>query len=154
MGLRWHTVVVDCLDVEAQAAWWAEVMDWRRLPAGEDVVIVPAAVADGAFSGSPDDRGPLIIFVPSDAPRRSKSRLHLDLAPREGSTQRAEVDRLLGLGATPVDIGQGPDVPWVVLADPEGNEFCVLSDGMPWAGSGAPSPAGPFPVRLTACSVA
>lgn len=62
-------------------------------------------------------------FVPSDEPKVGKNRLHLDLAG--GVDWRAEVDRLLDLGAVRVDIGQG-DVPWDVLADPEGNEFCVL----------------------------
>jgi len=54
-----------------------------------------------------------------------KNRLHLDLRA-DGSSTAAELDRLLGLGATRVDVGQGPDVTWVVLADPEGNEFCLL----------------------------
>ena len=55
-----------------------------------------------------------------------KNRVHLDLATESGAHQAAEVERLLALGAVPADIGQG-DVPWTVLADPEGNEFCVLS---------------------------
>ena len=59
-------------------------------------------------------------------PRTVKNRLHLDLAPPAGEDQQAEVDRLVALGATPVDIGQG-EVSWVVLADPDGNEFCVLT---------------------------
>ena len=56
-----------------------------------------------------------------------KNRVHLDVAPFADDPQSAEVDRLVALGATPADVGQGPDVTWVVLADPEGNEFCVLS---------------------------
>ena len=56
----------------------------------------------------------------------AKNRLHLDLAPPADGDQQAEVDRLLSLGAARVDIGQG-DVAWVVMADPGGNEFCVLT---------------------------
>ena len=67
-------------------------------------------------------------FVPCDEPKTAKNRLHLDLAGGDG--WRAEIDRLLALGATHADIGQG-DVPWDVLADPEGNEFCVLRPGHP-----------------------
>ena len=55
-----------------------------------------------------------------------KDRVHLDLGPRPGEDHLAEAKRLQDLGARPVDVGQG-DVPWVVLADPEGNEFCVLT---------------------------
>ena len=59
-------------------------------------------------------------------PKTWKNRLHLDIAPSVGGDQQAEVDRLVSLGATHLDIGQG-DVSWVVLADPDGNEFCVLT---------------------------
>ena len=68
------------------------------------------------------DRLPGLLFVRSDGAKVAKNRLHLDLRPDD---QTSEVDRLVGLGASPVDIGQGRR-PWVVLADPEGNEFCVL----------------------------
>jgi catechol 2,3-dioxygenase-like lactoylglutathione lyase family enzyme len=76
---------------------------------------------------APDGEGPFITFGPpgGDA-KTAKNRLHLDIAPTSDGDQQAEVERLLGLGATHVDIGQG-DVPWVVLADPDGNEFCVLT---------------------------
>jgi hypothetical protein len=63
---------------------------------------------------------------PAVEPKRGKNRLHVDVAPPSDGDQGAEVERLLRLGATHVDIGQG-DVPWVVLADPDGNEFCVLT---------------------------
>ncbi|MFJ1665064.1 VOC family protein [Streptomyces bottropensis] len=70
--------------------------------------------------------GPKVTWGgPPLAPKAGKYRLHFDLAPPVGGDQRAEVDRLASLGATPVDIGQG-DVDWVVLADPDGHEFCVL----------------------------
>jgi hypothetical protein len=71
--------------------------------------------------------GPKITWGgPPMAPKTGKYRLHFDLAPRPGGDQQAEVDRLVSLGATRVDIGQG-DVSWVVLADPDGHEFCVLT---------------------------
>jgi hypothetical protein len=58
--------------------------------------------------------------------KRVKNRLHVDVRPPDGSDQATELDRLLTLGAVRVDVGQGPDVTWHVLADPEGNEFCLL----------------------------
>jgi predicted enzyme related to lactoylglutathione lyase len=76
---------------------------------------------------APDGTGPLITWGgPPMAPKLGKNRLHLDIAPPEHIDQQAEVDRLISLGAARIDIGQG-DVPWVVMADPDGNEFCVLS---------------------------
>jgi predicted enzyme related to lactoylglutathione lyase len=76
---------------------------------------------------APDGTGPLITWGgPPLAPKLGKNRLHLDIAPPDHVEQRAEVDRLLALGATRIDIGQG-DVSWVVMADPDDNEFCVLS---------------------------
>jgi predicted enzyme related to lactoylglutathione lyase len=70
--------------------------------------------------------GPKITWGgPPVAPKKGRNRLHFDLAPVSGGDLRAEVDRLVSLGATRIDIGQG-EVPWVVLADPDGNEFCVL----------------------------
>ena len=69
------------------------------------------------------DRLPGILFLAVDDAKHAKNRLHIDLRPDD---QQAEVERLIGMGATRVEIGQGDDVPWVVLADPEGNEFCVL----------------------------
>jgi predicted enzyme related to lactoylglutathione lyase len=75
---------------------------------------------------APDGRGPFITFGPPGIAKRGKNRLHLDLVLDADDDQASEVDRLIALGARHVDIGQG-DVPWVVLADPDGNEFCVLS---------------------------
>ena len=74
---------------------------------------------------APDGNRPFITWGPPLAPKTGKNRLHLDIAPLDHGDQRAEVDRLVSLGATRVDIGQG-DVDWVVMADPDGNEFCVL----------------------------
>jgi hypothetical protein len=74
----------------------------------------------------PDGLGVPLVFVPVDDPKAGRNRLHLDLAPTAGSGQAAEVARLRALGAAPAGVGQG-EVSWVVLADPEGNEFCVLT---------------------------
>ena len=75
---------------------------------------------------APDGTGPFITWGPPIPPNMAKNRLHLDIAPPADGDQRAEVERLVSLGATRIDIGQG-DVSWVVMADPDGNEFCVLS---------------------------
>ncbi|WP_370350792.1 VOC family protein [Catenulispora sp. EB89] len=96
-------MVIDALDVAALERFWTEAMLGRT---------------DGLR----------LRFVATDRPKSGKNRLHLDLAG--GPDWPAEVERLLALGATRADIGQG-DVPWDVLADPEGNEFCVLRPGHP-----------------------
>jgi hypothetical protein len=120
-------VVIDCHDVAAQASWWAQALDWRvAYQADDEVVLVPPRALDESRDIPVDERGPGLVFVPVAEGKTVKNRLHLDLAPFAGDDQTAEVARLEGLGATRVDVGQG-DVPWVVLADPEGNEFCVLT---------------------------
>jgi predicted enzyme related to lactoylglutathione lyase len=108
------------------------------------VVFEPAYPATGHFWGhaigwpvvydqdgdvairAPDGRGPFITFGPPGVAKTGKNRLHFDLALEAGDDHASEVDRLIKLGARHVDIGQG-NVPWTVLADPDGNEFCVLS---------------------------
>jgi catechol 2,3-dioxygenase-like lactoylglutathione lyase family enzyme len=129
MSVRWYSVVVDCQDVAAQARWWAEVLGWRTVyEAPDEVVIVPPhALSEQAAQVPPPDREPGLVFVPVPEGKTVKNRLHIDLAPGPDDDQAAEVARLEALGATRADIGQGPEVTWVVLNDPEGNEFCVLS---------------------------
>jgi hypothetical protein len=126
MGIRWYSVVIDCKDVQAQASWWGQALGWvKSFEAPDEVVLVaPYVLTDAATPV--DRRGPELVFIPVPEGKSVKNRLHLDLAPFSGDDQAAEVSRLVGLGATPVDVGQG-DSTWVVLADPEGNEFCVLS---------------------------
>ena len=114
MTLEWEQVVVEARDPVALGQWWRAALGW----------IVVNDVPE-AFEIQPQlDRLPGMIFEPVDEPKRLKNRLHLDLRPDD---QAAEVGRLIALGASRVDIGQG-EVPWVVLADPEGNEFCVLGE--------------------------
>ncbi|MGZ4759499.1 MAG: VOC family protein [Acidimicrobiales bacterium] len=111
------SIVVDAADPATLARFWSEAGGW---PIGHD--------ANGVVSlHHPDGKLPDIDFVPVADARTVKNRLHLDVAPFADDPQAAEVDRLIALGAVPADVGQGPDVTWVVLADPEGNEFCVLS---------------------------
>ena len=112
MALVWEQVNVDAADPERLGRWWADVLDW---------VIVNDA-ADEFEIRPTEDQMPGLLFVGVPEVKSVKNRLHLDFRPVD---QAAEVQRFLDAGATPVDVGQG-DVPWVVLADPEGNEFCIL----------------------------
>ncbi len=128
MSVRWYTTVVDCHDVAAQGRWWGEVLGWQIVyEADDEVVIVPPWALDESRDIPVEQRGPGLVFVSVRDQKQVKNRLHIDLAPRAADDQAAEVARLEGLGAKRVDVGQGDDVRWVVLADPEGNEFCVLS---------------------------
>jgi hypothetical protein len=110
VSLRWEAVVVEAVDPSALARWWAAALG-RPL------------AADQSFGVEvrPSDGGPALVFVPGGR-KAGKNRLHLDFHTGD---QDEEVERLLALGARRVDVGQGV-VPWVVLCDPEGNEFCVL----------------------------
>jgi len=129
MALRWYTVVVDCRDVAAQAGWWAEVLGWQKIyEADDEVVLVPGYLTEEMAREMPWERTPPgLVFVPVPEGKTVKNRLHIDLAPHTSDDRDAEIDRLLELGATRVEVGQAADVSWTVLADPEGNEFCVLS---------------------------
>ncbi|MGH8795351.1 MAG: VOC family protein [Stackebrandtia sp.] len=117
MALGWQCVSVDCEDPRSLAAWWARLIGWRvTIETDDETVLEPP-------EGSPQDGvAPDILFLKVPEGKAAKNRLHLDLRPDD---QDAEVARAEALGATRVDLGQG-DSSWVVLADPEGNEFCVL----------------------------
>jgi hypothetical protein len=129
MSLRWYTVVIDCHDVAAQSRWWAEVLGWKvAYEADDEVVIIPGYASEELAQSTPWERMPPgIVFVPVRETKTLKNRLHLDLAPHTSDDRDAEIERLLAMGATPANVGQSPDVSWDVFADPEGNEFCVLS---------------------------
>ena len=129
MSIRWYSVVVDCRDVAALSRWWAVALDWRIIyEAADEVIVVPPVAMDPARYIPPLERGPGLIFVPVPEGKAVKNRLHIDLAPSPDAGQEAEVRRLEALGARRVHVGQDPEkVSWVVMADPEGNEFCVLS---------------------------
>lgn len=128
MSVRWYSVVIDCIDVSAQARWWADVLGWQTVyEAADEVVIVPAHALEKADSIPVEERGPGLVFVRVPEGKQVKNRLHIDVAPRESDDQATEVARLEGLGATRIDVGQPADARFIVMADPEGNEFCVLS---------------------------
>src|SRR5215475_733226 len=128
MGVRWSTTVIDCRDITAQAQWWATVLGWRiAVVTPDEVVLVPPHAFTKAASIPVEERGPGLTFVRVPEGKTVKNRLHLDLAPRAHDDQAAEVRRLEEMGARRVNVGQPDDAGFVVLADPEGNEFCVLS---------------------------
>jgi predicted enzyme related to lactoylglutathione lyase len=123
MGLRIETVTVDAVDPDAIAAFWSAALDWvQRVDEDGDIWVEPAAGHPDAGTARPL----LIMRVPGH--KSGKNRLHLDLVPDD---QEREVERLEALGATRPDIGQTGNESWVVLADPEGNEFCVLDEPDP-----------------------
>lgn len=116
-SLRWQCVCFDSTDPRRAATFWEEALGWRRTyDTDTEVVLEPP-------EGSPESGVcPDILFLRVPEQKSVKNRLHLDLRPQD---QDAEVARLEALGAKRVDIGQ-QDVTWVVLADPDGNELCVL----------------------------
>lgn len=123
MALRLQCITIDAHDPLALAQFWAEALGWKI---GEDVneieVWIERELGDPKNTGIPD-----ILFLKNSTPKSGKNRLHLDLRPDD---QAAEVARLEKLGANQIDIGQSaePTCTWVVMADPEGNEFCVLRE--------------------------
>ena len=115
MACMLNEIVIDSHDATAQAAWWSQVLGWP----------ITSPWGEGSFRlEAPGGAGPRILFEPVPDAKTVKNRLHLDVEPREATIEQ-ELERLLALGARHADIGQG-DVPWVVLADPEGNEFCLI----------------------------
>lgn len=119
MSLRIECLNIDAHDPRAIAGFWEAALGWRRTyEEPDEVVLEPPA-------GSPEEGiVPDLLFAQVPESKTVKNRLHLDLRPTD---QAAEIKRLEGLGARRVSVGQVPDVSWVVMADPEGNEFCVLS---------------------------
>lgn len=120
MGVRLTELVMNCRDPERLATFWGAVLDYvelsRETP-DDGIEIGPASGFGGA--------APTIVFARSSTPRTGPLRLHIDVSPVAGD-QAAELDRLLTLGAVPADVGQSGTENWHVLADPEGNEFCLL----------------------------
>ena len=118
MSLRFQAVCVDTQDPSRIAGFWEAALGWRRTYEQDDeIVLEPPA-------GSPEDGvAPDLLFLRVPEGKAVKNRLHIDLRPDD---QAAEVRRLEALGAHVTDVGQGPEVTWVVLSDPDGNEFCVL----------------------------
>ena len=130
MACRFTELIVDARHPEAQARFWSQVLGWH-----------PAEREGVHFLMPPAPAIPLVAFVKVPEEKSVKNRLHIDVSPTDRTTAQ-EVERLLGLGASHADIDQG-DVPWEVLRDPEGNEFCVLGSQVetdiskwPWPGMG------------------
>jgi hypothetical protein len=115
--LRFQTITIDSPDPWVLANFWEAALGWPRVEEDEEGVVLRSP--DSTDGGSPV---PDLLLYKVDDPRVVKNRLHFDFRPDD---QNAEVARLERLGARRVDIGQG-ETTWVVLADPEGNEFCVL----------------------------
>ena len=113
MTSKIYTVSIDCADPASLARFWASVLDYKVEYEDDDEVVIEPSDGDGSA----------LSFLKVPDAKRGKNRLHFDLNPDD---QQAEVQRLLDLGASKIDIGQG-DTAWVVMADPEGNEFCVLT---------------------------
>jgi hypothetical protein len=107
-------VLIDCVDLNVMTAFWCQALDLEHVWTGP---------SGGHLLVATDGSGRRLALMPSVSTKTTKNRIHFDLRPDRD--QQAEVRRLEGLGARRIDIGQ-VGVPWVVMADPEGNEFCVL----------------------------
>jgi predicted enzyme related to lactoylglutathione lyase len=121
MPTRLVHMVIDANDPRKLARFWAAALGWEveEEEGAEEVDVWPAGYE------YPDPVALPIVFVPMPEPKAAKNRVHIDLASQSAEHQASLVERVRDLGARPLEVGQG-DVPWVVLADPEGNEFCVL----------------------------
>jgi predicted enzyme related to lactoylglutathione lyase len=113
MPSRFYHLAIDCQDPRALAGFWAAALGQQVLGADDEEAIF----------GADATTYPGLCFLKVPEAKAVKNRLHIDLNPDD---RDAEVERLLALGATRTGVGQGPEATWVVLADPEGNEFCVL----------------------------
>jgi predicted enzyme related to lactoylglutathione lyase len=115
MPVRLHHIVIDTHDLPGLAAFWTRALGWKILSEREREIVIGT-----------DENAPVgICFMPVTDTKTVKNRLHLDITT--GADDRdAEIERLLGLGAQRVDVGQTGQESWTVLADPEGNEFCVI----------------------------
>jgi catechol 2,3-dioxygenase-like lactoylglutathione lyase family enzyme len=119
MACRISELVIDCADPDRLAAFWSEVLGYVERGREDDgsIEIGPPAGAGGSQ--------PNLVLSPGSDPRTGKLRLHIDVNATDRD-QGAELERLLALGARPADVGQAGTESWHVLADPEGNEFCLL----------------------------
>jgi hypothetical protein len=116
MSSRLAVIAIDAIRPELVADFWCAVLNWRIVAREDDGLTIAAA----------EHSWPMIDIFPVPERKTVKNRVHLDVRA-DGISTAAELDRLLALGARPVDVGQPADASWVVLADPEGNEFCLLS---------------------------
>ncbi|MFD6414858.1 VOC family protein [Streptomyces sp. NPDC060194] len=119
MACRISELVLDCADPERLAAFWCEVLGYVELDRDDDGSI---EIGPAEGFGGPQ---PTLILSPSTDPRVAKLPLHIDVNPTDRDLD-AELERLLAVGAKPADVGQSGEESWHVLADPEGNVFCLL----------------------------
>jgi len=118
MAIRIQCLSIDAADPAGLATFWQSALGWRRTFEEDGQVVLEPPEGSKEDGVAPD-----LLFQRVPEEKAGKNRLHLDLRPED---QAAEVARLEALGARRADVGQGPDVSWVVMADPDGNEFCVL----------------------------
>jgi hypothetical protein len=126
MTSKFTELAIDCADPRSLAQFWCAVLGYEVQDEEEDgaVAIGSPLVPEG--KNRPGPVPPTLTFAPVPEGKTIKNRLHMDLNPTD-TDQEAEVRRVLELGARPADVGQTGDESWVVLADPEGNEFCILA---------------------------
>ncbi len=125
MASRLTEIIIDCHDLAGLTEFWCAVLQYERVSEGEGWIAIrnpkpeltEAALLDNA-------QPPALAFVQVPEDKVTKNRVHIDVTPIDRD-QHGEVERLVSLGASRIDIGQG-DTPWIVMADPEGNEFCVM----------------------------
>lgn len=130
--MRLENIVFDARDPHELGYWWAEALGWvLHAESAHEVDVCEVLRPDGSYPY------PELVFVPVEQPERGRERVHLDLNSFSVDDQQATVDRLLGIDATRADVGQAPDAPFEVLADPEGNHFCVLDPRPEYAHLGA-----------------
>ncbi|MGX9900715.1 VOC family protein [Arthrobacter sp. SA17] len=116
MSSRLAVIAIDAIQPQVVADFWCAVLDWHVVDEDTDIISI----------GPQDGSSPSIDVIAVPEGKTVKNRLHFDLRA-DGVSTAEELERLLALGARRTDVGQGPDVSWVVLSDPEGNEFCLLS---------------------------
>ncbi|MFE3515966.1 VOC family protein [Streptomyces sp. NPDC059166] len=124
MTSRFTELTVDCRDPERLAAFWCEVLGFEVIERSEGQVEIGSWVPT-VEEVRARQMPPTLVFIRVPEGKAVKNRLHLDVSPIDAGTEE-EVARLVALGATRADVGQGPGRSWVVMADPEGNEFDVL----------------------------
>jgi catechol 2,3-dioxygenase-like lactoylglutathione lyase family enzyme len=118
MACRFSELVVDCQDPERLARFWSEVLGYRELSREDGEIEIGPEAGFGGLA-------PTLVFGRVEDPTPGKLRMHIDVSPTDRD-QDAELQRLLDLGAVPADVGQTGEENWHVLADPEGNVFCLL----------------------------
>lgn len=128
MALRWYSTVVESTDQRRLARWWADALGWDVIFETEtEAVVVPPWAQELSEKLEFHQVPPGMVFVLVNHEKSAKNRLHWDFAPHSSDDRDAEIARLVDMGATIIDVGQPDDATWTVLADPDGNEFCVLS---------------------------